>query len=316
MDGVFDLSFKRRASATQINLRKSCQLRWFLKYVKKRKEPKTPALIKGSLVHSVVEMFYTKFNPKKSGINEQNYKTELYTEIYKIMEEEWEKPRDYFGKPQPSLEEDLIDICEGDEIAVAMEMADAKRCITNFMTTALMQMEELVEKYGDFNRAFYMSRPKFSEFEIGDDDFVGFVDQVFEKNGCVFVDDIKSGGSYYKNGYSQDYEMQLKLYAYYYYQKTGTMPDYGTIRFVKLGRECLYQFNKETLVDEIEEELKQFWENTTSKDVKDYPPNLDYKFCTCEYSKHKKSRGKGWCPHAEWCNENIPNLFPELIENE
>ena len=297
---------KRKASATQINLYRSCKMRWFLKYVRKMKEPVTTALVKGSLVHSTIETMSKTFNPRKNTeVNASNYKTAWFTYIYGVFEEELTKPQIVFGKVQPSYEEQLREICGDDSIKTGLEIADAKQCITNFMVVYVMQFtEQLKSVKGGFSQAYYMLRPKFSEFEIQDEEFMGWMDEVFEKDGKIIINDIKSGGSYYKSGYSEEYRIQLSLYCYFYYKSTGVLPAYGSIKFVKLGRECLYPFSMDT-IKEMEEVLADFKHGTQSVDITDYPPNLDYKFCCSRYASHKSSRGKPWCAFAGFCDEHI-----------
>jgi hypothetical protein len=258
------------------------------------------------------------FNPRKnSKVNAGNFRTAWFDYIYEVFDEQLTKPQIVFGKVQPSYEEQLRTICEGDEFKTSIEIADARQCITNFMTTYVMQFaEQLKTSKGGFSQAYYMLRPKFSELEIQDDEFMGWMDEVFEKDGKIIINDIKSGGSYYKSGYSEEYRIQLSLYCYFYYKSTGVLPAFGSIKFVKLGRECLYPFSMDT-IKEMEQVLADFREGTASTDAVDYPPNLDFKFCCSKYATREGSRGKPWCAFAECCNEYIEqnDLVPLEFKN-
>lgn len=298
------MTFKRKASATQINMFLTCPLRWYWKYIAKQPEPTTTAMLKGTLVHATVERMSTDFNPRKSTVNGSNYKTEFFKYIYDVFNDELLKPQSYFGKPRPSIKEQLGEIC-ADEVAVAMEIADAKVAVKNYMTIFLLQLEEQIKKSpGGFSQAYYMLRPKFSEYEIVDDEFTGFIDEVFDKGGEIILSDLKTGGSYYKVGYSEDYRIQLSLYCYYYWKQFGVLPKYGVIKFVKLGRECLYPFSMDT-IKEMEELLQKFREGTKSTNIMDYRPGLDHTFCCSKYAQREGSRGKDWCPHRHLCDKHI-----------
>ena len=309
--------YKRKASATQIILRKNCALRWFLKYKMKFKEPTTMAMLKGTLVHAVIERMSKEFNPRKTHINARNYKEEFPKYMLELFEDELKKPQEYFGRPQPSLYHQMEEIAD-DEMDMVREITDAQQIIENYLVLYLMRFEQQLKKAKGFAQAYYMSRPKFSEYKLEDDRFVGYIDQVFEKDGKVIISDIKTGGSYFRSGYSDEYRIQLSLYCLYYYKMTGVLADYGRIDFVKLGRECLYEFNKDTIIDEMEALIDWFEENTASDDIADYPPGLKHKFCCSKYAYSKNSRGKPWCPHASWCDKHIETngLIPEDYEEE
>lgn len=210
--------------------------------------------------------------------------------------------RSYFGKSIPTYEEELKSLCKS-EFEYAKEILDVKGIIKNYMQLFLMQFEQYARKNEYFNQAWYSARIKFSELELNTDTFIGFADAIVEKDGHLIINDWKTSG-YYRSGYSEEYEMQLKLYAAIYYKLHGQLPDFGCITFVRFGIQCLYPINKETVVEEADRIISEFMYKTESDDESDYPRNYGYQFCTCSKSKHKD---KDWCYYQDICEKAILN---------
>jgi hypothetical protein len=55
----------------------------------------------------------------------------------------------------------------------------------------------------------------------------------------------------------------------------------------------------------MENELQWYKDVTATKDIEEYPMNLEHTFCTCEGATKKKNRGKGWCFYSDMCNETL-----------
>jgi putative RecB family exonuclease len=288
--------YSRKASASQINLYHSCPYRWYLKYKKGIKEPTTVPLIKGSLIHAVIEEFY-KLNPKKCGITLKNYEIEFPKYMMQVFDNVLVMERKVFGKDAPTFNDELRNLCSND-IEYVKELSDAKTIIKNYMYLFLMQFEQYAKKADYFNIAWYSIRLKFSELELSTDTFIGYVDALIVKDGSLIITDWKTS-HHYRLGYSEEYERQLKLYAGIYYKIYGVIPDYGCINFIRFGIQCLYPINKETIEQEVDDLISEFLDNTQSDDPNDYVKNYDYQFCTCNKSKHKD---KNWCWYSTYCD--------------
>jgi len=295
------VGYTRKCSASQINMYNSCPYRWYLRYKKGIKEPNSLPLVKGSMIHSIIEEFYN-LNPKGCGITLRNYKSEFPNYITEVFEKVLIMPRTSFGKDLPTYEDELRSLCK-DNFEYAKEILDIKNMIRNYMQLFLMQFEQYARKSEYFNIAWYSARLKFSELELNTDNFIGYADSIIEKDGRLIVNDWKTSG-YYKLGYSEEYELQLKLYAAKYAELYGTVPDFGAITFVRYGIQTLYPINKETVVDEANKIIAEFMYKTESDNECDYKRNYDYQFCTCMNSKHKD---KDWCFYQDICNEAILN---------
>lgn len=291
------MAYKRKASASQINLYNACPYKYYLKYKLGIKEPQTLALIKGSFVHAIIEEFY-KLKPKECGITLRNYKDEFPKYIMNVSDKVLIMKRKSFGKDVPTFEEELKLLCN-DDFEYAKEIIDVRTIIRNYMQMFLMQFEQYAKKSEYFTQAWYSARLKFSELELSSDNFIGYADGIIEKDGSLIVIDYKTS-QYYKLGYSKEYERQIKLYAAMYYKLHGEIPDYGCIYFLRYGIQCLYPINKETVVDEMINVIDDFAIKVESDDEIDYPKNYNYQFCTCSMSKHKD---KNWCWYSKYCDK-------------
>lgn len=293
--------YKRRASASQLNLLLSCKRKWFYKYVERVKEPTTVAMLRGTWIHSTLEHFFTDMDIKKSGITKLNYKEKFNEYAFKVFDEQLVIGREYFGKPLPSIEEDIKLLCV-DAISYAMEIAEARVMVRNFVNKFLIEFEQYVLKYdGQVGRCWYSIRPKQNELVFDFDDVIGYADEVYDYNGEPVIRDIKTS-KLYKSGFSSENLLQLKLYSVLYYRKFGVLPKYGIIYYIRYSRECCYEFD-ESIIQEMEDLLLWYKDVTESVDIADYPRNLDYVFCTANCATKEKNRDKDWCYFADRCSE-------------
>jgi len=303
------VAYTRKASASQINMYNACPYKWFLRYKRGVKEPTNLSMTKGSMIHSIIEEFY-KLNPKNCGITLRNYKTAFPEYSMDVFDKVLIMPRTYFGKDLPTYDEELKALCK-DDFEYVKEIIDVKNMVRNYMQLFLMQFEQYARKSEYFTQTWYTMRLKFSELELNTDNFIGYADAIIEKDGRLIINDWKTS-SYYRIGYSEEYELQLKLYAAKYAELHGAIPDFGAITFVRVGMQCLYPINKETVVDEANKIISEFLSKTESDDENDYPRNYQHQFCTCNMSKNKD---KDWCFYQNICNEDILNKREEFNDN-
>ena len=94
----------------------------------------------------------------------------------------------------------------------------------------------------------------------------GFIDAIHELDGNVLLMDYKTS----KNGHiSDEYRLQLAIYALLYEENHGRKPDYVGIDFLKSMEQLLKV--DEDLVKHAKFEVEQIHASTTSDDVVEYP---------------------------------------------
>lgn len=295
--------YKRRTSASQISLLQKCKREFYYNYKLKIKSPKTIALIKGSACHSILEELF-QLNPKDCNINIRNYKTEFYIYADTVMNNVLYKPNVVFGKIQPSYYDEIKELCAND-FEIAKELVDIKNTIYNYLTLYIMQFDNYVKKYNNFPQSYYMSRPKFREFEIDLPNFIGYIDAIIEKDDKLIIQDYKTS-SLFRTTFDESYIQQLKLYGWGFFQLKGTVPDFGSILYLKYGKEFFIEFNKETLIKEMDDLIEWFFTNTQSDDINLYPMNSDHMFCTnCKSKNPNGFKSGNICWYSRFCNQEL-----------
>lgn len=285
-----------------------CPRSWFYKYKSKIKEPPKEALVKGSLTHSVIERFY-ELNIRKCSITKYNYETEFHKYALEVFDKVLVEDRCVFGRPCKSYKDELLDICET-ELKYVKEISDVRKIIRNYINFYIMQFEQYLDSAGNVPQAWYSLRPKFSELDLSYENFSGYADSVLELDDELYIIDYKTS-KIYKTGHNKEYKLQVQLYAWAYYKLYGIIPDIGIVSFVRYGRECTYEINKDTVIDYIDNVIRDFMEKTESDNIDDYPLNVKHKFCVCSLTKNNK---KDWCYYKDLCNKEIENETAIYLE--
>ena len=103
----------------------------------------------------------------------------------------------------------------------------------------------------------------------------GFVDAVHDVEGVVTILDYKTSR---KSDFSEEYKLQLALYAMFYEEKYGKKPDYVGIDFLK--HNVKYLRVDDEMIEKAKKEAKLIQDNTISEDIRDFPKS-GHHFCEC-----------------------------------
>ena len=200
----------------------------------------------------------------------------------------------------------------------------------------MRELEQWVIKKDNFPKAFRESAPSFRELHIDLGGFQAFIDQVYDINGSVMICDLKTstlstgrvpGTDRYIpagiTGVSDEYVLQLFIYAWAYWKQYNVMADWLSLKYVKYGYEFTIPFkfmDREKIFTAIEELLDAFTQATESKDINDFPMNDNGKasqfkewnihntFCS---AKTTKFSGRGFCFYDRFCNNELEDIEPE-----
>ena len=202
---------KRRISPSSMNTYYRCPRLYYYKYIKLLKERITIHMIKGSIIHKVLELFYEKF--------EQNMKKRLMN----LLKSCWEIPTEL--KLTKEEEESAYEDC--------------KNILLMYLSMIETKYRTLIssEKAEDTRHAFYLTRPKFKELKIENEKYnlVGIIDTVsIDFNGDITLGDYKTGSTYGFN-FSKDLIRQLSFYALMYYLEYDKYPLMVVIEYLRYG---------------------------------------------------------------------------------
>ncbi len=254
-------------SPSSINCYYTCPRKFYYNYVKKIRGASSLPMVKGSVVHKVLELFFIKYNKN------------LKKHILNIFEKEWKKT-------------DLSKFEEKD--------------IENSYNESLLILKSFVNKFNDKinillatkkiqgeSHGFYLLRPKFRELRINDEELnmVGIIDRVDSGFGeGLTITDYKTG-SMYAGFLPDDIRRQMSIYALLYYRKEKVAPKYIFVEWLRYGERFPILVTP-SMLKYAENTIKQIKTVTKSISKKDYPKTeSDYcfKFCdVCDYCTGKK----------------------------
>lgn len=257
----------KRLSPTSINTWYKCPRAFYYQYITKEKVKPNIHLVKGSVVHKVLEDFYRAYNDKPKA-----YLKSLFKKAWKSNE-----------KMIKSLEmppEELI-----------VHKQDAFRMTMDFHNLHQRKIDALVGigKAENERHAFYLTKPKFREMWVEDKELhcAGFIDRIHEDfNGLITLGDYKTS-SKFGIGLPEDYKRQLSIYALLYNNKEKLMPHFVAVIFLRYGEEFLLEVTP-SLLTYARNTIQDVWARTRSAAIIDYPLR-EGKLCR-------------WCAFQAICN--------------
>lgn len=260
-------------SPTKINTFMKCPREFYYNYVEKVKTKPNIHLVKGSVVHKVLEDFYRKYKPNPKKVLSQ------------LFRDNWNKSSG------------MIKMLEMDKEELKKHKKDALNMVMAFYDVHRRKMEGTIVqgKAENEQHAFYLTKPKFREMYVKDDKLKtrGFIDRIHKDyNGVVTLGDYKTSTKY-GIGLSDDYKRQLSIYALLYNSQTGDMADYVSIIFLRYGEEFLLEVTP-SLLKYARDTIDYVWEHTRSADKVDYPL--------------KEGRLCGWCSFNNICSEGQKHI--------
>ena len=253
-------------SPTKINTYYKCPRSFYYGYMDKKYQPPSIHLVKGNVVHKVLEDFYRGYKP-----NAKKYLMELFKNT-------WEKSKKMLSMLEMPPEE------------LASHKKDAIMMIMNFYEVHYRKMMGTIVqgKAENEQHAFFLTKPKFKELYVKSDELKvrGYIDRVHKGyDGMVTLGDYKTSTKF-GIGFSEDYKRQLGIYALLY-EEDNKMADFVSIIFLRYGEEFLLEVTP-SLLKFARDSIDYVWEKTRSTAIEDYPL--------------KESRLCGWCPFISICS--------------
>ncbi len=245
------LTIARVQSPSSINTYKQCPRKYYYCYIEKL--PSTPSihLVRGKLVHSVLENFF-KVNIEK--LPEDNALFVLKVFINDMMEQQWRKEHkelNSLGLTNPQLEFYHI---------------ETKDMVHNWYANFTKKIQTEMKSFS-LPESFTRLTPR-TEIEYKSENYGirGFIDAIHEKDNEVILMDYKTSKH---PRISKEYRLQLGLYALMYHETHKKMPHKVGIDFLKFGEQIIDV--DEELVNHAKFEAELIHMNTATKNKEDYP---------------------------------------------
>ncbi len=257
-----------RLSPSSINTYLKCPRQFFYSYIERLPQETTTHLIKGSVVHETLELFFSKYEK-----NMETKMDEFFLQVWKKYEQQW-------------LELNLP------EEETKKEIEDCRRILMMQVVLLQMKMDGLTEigKASSKQDAFKKLSPRFKELWVEDKylNLCGYIDRVdVDFNGNTKICDYKTSTKY-GIGMPEDYRLQCGIYALLYFRQTGILPETVSINYLRYGEEPSV-FVTPSLLKETLDKVQYVRERTGSRNIEDYPLK-EQKLCK-------------WCSFFGICSE-------------
>lgn len=261
------LTFARIQSPSSINTHKQCPRKYYYLYIEKIPGKPSIHLIRGKVVHSVLEHFF-KIDVLK--VPEENFMFVLKIFINDMLEQFWKHSENEFNSltlTRPQMEFYHI---------------ETKDMVNNWYANFLRKLAVEMKEYSlpsSFKRLTPQAEVEYKSPTYG---VRGFIDAIHEKDGHVVLMDYKTSKT---AKISQEYRLQLALYALMYQETHNRLPDKVGIDFLKFGEQHLDVDEELVNLAKCESELIHINTATTRKEKYSMKPGPLCKFSTgqCDY---------------------------------
>lgn len=249
------LQGRRVESPSSINIYKQCPRKYYYQYVERLPTGTSIHLIRGSLVHSVLEDF---FDADMDTEQFQNFRF-LHLRLLSLFKKYWTQNKE--SLTGLNMSDDELQFYFDESVAM----------IQNWFNRYKTRMQKRIEETNcTFLDAFNYLKP-IREEEYASEEFMvkGYIDIIYELDDKVYVIDYKTSK---KDHISDAYKLQLAIYALLYEEKHGKRPDYVGIDFLKSIEKMLPV--DDDLITHAKFELEQIHASTTSNDMEDYQKHV------------------------------------------
>jgi len=243
---------KRIQSPSSIGIYKHCPRKYFYQYIKKLPMKENIHLVRGKIVHSVLERFFD-MNPEI--LNKDNYVEELTYYLKNLFHAFWSKEKNNIMKL--GLTEDQIVFYYEESILM----------LANWLNHILEKIRAELDYHTDFVQVFQRIKPAVIEQEFKSSIYAvrGFVDYIEVVGDVVKIMDYKTSK---KKELSQEYMLQLAIYALLYEETYGRRANKVGLWLLKHG-EMTMNVDQE-LIDLAKFEIEQIHVNTQTSHIHDY----------------------------------------------
>jgi putative RecB family exonuclease len=240
----------RVQSPSSINTYKQCPRKYYYSYIEKLPTKPSIHLVRGTVVHETLEYFF-----ERPILQVADMYTNLQFHILTILKERWvehDGELQVLGMPAVDL-----DFYKEETLLMIMNwLAHFWRNVQTAMSTG-MSFEDAFQRFTPRREEEYAS----AEYKVR-----GFIDAIHERDNEVHIRDYKTSKH---PVISEEYRLQLAIYALLYNKTHGVLPTTVGIFFLKHG-ELLLEVNDE-LLKHADLEIRWVHERTQTDDLRDYP---------------------------------------------
>ncbi|MFC2134052.1 RecB family exonuclease [Bacteroidota bacterium] len=265
----------RVESPSSVNTYKQCPRKYYYHYIEELPTSPSIHLIRGNIVHSVLEDFFD--------IDEKiDSEDALRMHLFLLFDKLWNE------KYPELLELDM------DEKKLKCYYDQSRQMLTNWFNRFKKKLRTQLDQGNSFNESVEHLTPT-REMQFSSDKFKvrGFIDAIYEKNGNTVIMDYKTSR---KGELTEEYQLQLGIYALMYEETKGVKPGFVGIDFMNHSELIIPVTEK--LVENAKKDLSYVHSKTVSKDLNDYPQKQSP---LCKWST-------GQCDYYDKCFDNNESI--------
>lgn len=258
---------RRVESPSSINTFRQCPRKYYYQYIEKLPTGTSIHLIRGSVVHSALEDF---FDADLADEVAQSFKF-LHLRILSLFTRHWKKNQPQLQKLELSVEE------------LQAFFDESIMMLQNWFDRFKAKMLKRIDRGESFAEAFRALTPR-REVEYKSEEYMvkGYIDVVHEIDGQTVVLDYKTSK---KDEITDEYRLQLAIYAMLYEEKHGFRPSFVGIDFLKSIEKIIPV--DEDLIKHAQFEIEQVHASTGSNHIGEYPqrpsPLCKWKTGQCDF---------------------------------
>jgi len=277
-------------SPTSINAFFKCPRSYFYQYIAKIRIKPNIDMIKGSIVHRALELFFVKY-PET-----EDLETHLLTSYAKALEENQKQ----------------IKMLELKEEELTKEKKDCLNMLVDYLEDLKKKARNYIEagKAENIGHAFFLLRPKFREVSVTDDELhcKGVIDRVdTDFDGVITLVDYKTSKKW-GVGLPMDYKRQLSIYSLLYQRKEKITADFVSVNFLRISENYFLEVTPSFLRYALDT-ITDTYAKTRSTSMADYP-KLEGSLCRrCDFKDICSGK-------EEWSKRVREEKIIELIKDD
>src|SRR3989344_481822 len=242
----------RIESPSSISTFNQCKRKYYYSYKLNLPRKDSISTLTGKSVHSSLEEFY------KIDLNSiKNPEIELKHSLMNIFNTNWES----------SLKK-LLEL-NIDKTIIIQHYQDSLSMLQNFIEDFLTSLnKEMISL--SFKEAFDKLKPQ-TEIHLSSNqhNVQGFVDAIINYNGDIYILDYKTSS---KDMVTDEYELQLAIYALLYQEKFNILPKKVGLHFLRHGSKKYLNVNDDLLF-KARKQCEMIKLSTVSDSIEDYEKN-------------------------------------------
>jgi len=269
-----------KLSPTAIALYFECPRKFFYVHIRKIPEKPTPAKVKGTITHKILDHFFNYVNI--ADINEEDWHI-LWKRFNKVLvsllDTEWKM----IGKEYPDCFKSEKQKSEDyEETKKFLDFYAAKLAFT--LTEKMCTLDKNSEWFEEELKRFFFPKDREVKVNLENNNISGIIDKTLSLfgNGIAIVD-YKTSKCPLPHFIPESHLKQCKAYAYLWKENFNELPKHISLYYLRTGESVYYPIKEE----DIEEIRRDIEEIRSKKPVPEEFPKVKSKLCEyCDFNRY------------------------------